>query len=294
MLMYKRIGLTVKPNLTAKDAVVRDVLDVVHATGAEVCIDPASLGDVDCVRGLPELAADSPIDLMLVIGGDGTILHAVRQLSDRSVPLLGINRGVLGFLAEVGIEEIDTVIPSLLSGEGTIDERRMLDVAVERDGTAVFTGIALNEAVIAQGTIARLLDLRTDVSGKPLATFHADGLIVATPTGSTAYALAAGGPVVHPALSALILAPINPHSLTQKPVVLPGNSVVTVEVIQSGSHFHDTRVGLTVDGQVYFELQKGDRVSVRVSETTTARFLRRPQDRFFHTLRSKLRWGEGN
>jgi NAD+ kinase len=292
MLKYKRIGITAKPNLTAKDESVCAILDIVRKTGAEVFIDPAALDDVSKVRMLPRLEADTAIDLMLVIGGDGTILRAVRQLSDRSVPVLGVNRGVLGFLAEVGMEEAAEVIPSFLAGDGKIDERRMLDVIVERDGKSVFTGSALNEAVIAQGTIARLLDLRTEVSNEPLATFHADGLIVATPTGSTAYALAAGGPVVHPALSALILAPINPHSLTQKPVVIPGDSNVTVEVIQSGSDFHDTHVGLTLDGQVYFELGRGDRVSVCVNNTP-ALFLRRPHDRFFFTLRSKLRWGDG-
>jgi NAD+ kinase len=292
MLQYKRIGVTAKPNLTAKDESVCAVLDIVRKTGAEVFIDPAALDDVSGARMLPRLESDTPIDLMLVIGGDGTILRAVRQLSGRTIPVLGVNRGVLGFLAEVSMDEAEAAIPSLLGGDGVIDERRMLDVTVQRDGKDVFTGTALNEAVIAQGTIARLLDLRTEVSREPLATFHADGLIVATPTGSTAYALAAGGPVVHPALSALILAPINPHSLTQKPVVIPGDSEVTVEVIQSGDAFHDARVGLTLDGQVYFELGRGDRVSV-CAHAEPARFLRRPHDRFFFTLRSKLRWGEG-
>lgn len=291
MLTYKRIGITAKPNLTEIDETVQSVLDVLRKTGAEVFIDPA-LDDVHCTHIHPKLTDLSAVDLMLVIGGDGTILRTVRQLQNRQIPVLGVNRGVLGFLAEVGVEEIKDAIPSLLSGEGMIDERDMLKVSVERDGSSVFSGTALNEAVIAQGTIARLIDLRTEVSGESLATFHADGLIIATPTGSTAYALAAGGPVVHPALSALILAPINPHSLTQKPVVIPGNSSVKVEVIQSGPSFNDTHVGLTLDGQVYFELSKGDRIAVEVDDEP-ARFLRRPGDRFFFTLRSKLRWGEG-
>lgn len=291
MFQYKRIGITAKPDLTAKDESVRQILDVIHQDGAEIFIDPAALGDVACVRAFPALLSDTVLDLMIVIGGDGTILRCVRQLADRGVPVLGINRGVLGFLAEVGMEEIHTALPSLLSGDGLIEKRHMLNVAVQRDGKTVFNGTALNEAVIAQGTIARLIDLRTEVSGEALATFHADGLIVATPTGSTAYALAAGGPIVHPALSALILAPINPHSLTQKPVVISGDSDVMVEVIQSGSAFQDTHVGLTLDGQVYFALQKHDRVEVYVGKNP-ALFLRRPNDRFFYTLRSKLRWGE--
>ncbi len=292
MLHYKRIGITSKPNLTEKEETVQLILDVIRKTGAEVFIDPAALDDVHCTHMHPKLTDPSSVDLMLVIGGDGTILRTIRQITDRKIPVLGINRGVLGFLAEVSMDEVAEAIPSLLAGEGTLDERDMLKVSVERDGSRVFEGTALNEAVIAQGTIARLIDLRTEVSGESLATFHADGLIIATPTGSTAYALAAGGPVVHPALSALILAPINPHSLTQKPVVIPGNSTVKVEVIQSGASFHDTHVGLTLDGQVYFELTKGDRIAVEVDDEP-ARFLRRPHDRFFFTLRSKLRWGEG-
>lgn len=291
MLQYKRIGITAKPSLTEIDVTVQAVLDVVRKTGAEVFVDPA-LDEVHCTHVHPKLTDLSEVDLMLVIGGDGTILRTIRQLSDRNVPVLGVNRGVLGFLAEVGVDEVKSDIPFLLEGNGVIDERHMLTVSVQRSGKSVFSGTALNEAVIAQGTIARLIDLRTEVSGESLATFHADGLIIATPTGSTAYALAAGGPVVHPALSALILAPINPHSLTQKPVVIPGSSTVKVDVIQSGPSFNDTHVGLTLDGQVYFELAKGDRISVEM-DNEPARFLRRPGDRFFFTLRSKLRWGEG-
>lgn len=292
MLNYQRVGVMAKLNLTAKDESVCAVLEVLRKTGADVFIDSASLAEIISTRNLPHLLPETVIDLMIVIGGDGTLLRSVRQLHDRSIPLLGINRGVLGFLAEVNMDEIETLIPSLLSGEGIIDERQMLEIKVIRDGTEVFSGRALNEAVIAQGTIARLLDLKTEVSGEALATFHADGLIVATPTGSTAYALAAGGPIVHPKLSALILAPINPHSLTQKPVVISGESKVTVEVIQSESVFHDTHVGLTLDGQVYFELTGGDAISVQVSDMPAC-FLRRPTDRFFFTLRSKLRWGDG-
>lgn len=292
MLKYQRIGVMAKLNLAEEDQSIRAVLEVLLTTGAEVFIDPASLENVAHMQRFPHLLAETIIDLIVVIGGDGTLLRSVRQNANRSIPLLGIHKGVLGFLAEVNMDEIETLIPSLLSGEGIIDERRMLDVTVTRGNSVVFLGTALNEAVIAQGTIARLLDLKTEVSGEALATFHADGLIVATPTGSTAYALAAGGPIVHPKLSALILAPINPHSLTQKPVVISGDSLVTVEVIQTASTFHDTNVGLTLDGQVYFELMGGDAVSVHVSETP-ARFLRRPHDRFFFTLRSKLRWGDG-
>ncbi len=291
MPLYKRIGLTVKPNLTSKEDAVRQVLDILRVSGAEIFIDSTALADVSCARTFESLTSTSNIDLLLVIGGDGTILRAVREFHEHNVPVLGINRGVLGFLAEVSVDEIQTVLPELLSGNGSLEERKALEIHVLRNDVDVFSGIALNEAAISQGAIARLLDLRTHISGETLATFHADGLIVATPTGSTAYSLAAGGPVVHPSISALILTPINPHSLTQKPVVIPGDRSVHIDVLQSSNQYGNTQPSLTLDGQVYFQLMSDDRV-VATLRQEPIRFLRRHHERFFHALRTKLRWGE--
>lgn len=292
LMAYSRIGLTAKPNLTAKDEAVRQVYDVLHSTGAQVFIDSPTLSDVGCVRMCEPLTMDSNIDLLVVIGGDGTILRAIREFRAHNVPIVGINRGVLGFLAEVAVDEVHSILPDLLSGGGVLEERHLADVRIERDGGNVFSGFALNEAVVSQGAIARLLDLRTDISGEPLATFHADGLIVATPTGSTAYSLAAGGPVVHPSLAALILTPLNPHSLTQKPVVIPGDRTVHMDILgTNGGRDSDAKANLTLDGQVYVGLEPGDRVSVSLHEHSV-RFLRRNGERFFHALRTKLRWSE--
>lgn len=290
MLIYKTIGLTVKPNLTEKEKTIDRIVSIVKKTGAQIAVDAKVMGDVRCVSHYPDLA-ETPVDVLLVLGGDGTILRAVRELPNFSVPLLSVNRGALGFLAEIGMDEAETLLPKLLSGDGEIEERTILQVNVVRGNAEVFNSFALNEATISQGTIARLLDMRTDISGEPLATFHADGLIVATPTGSTAYSLAAGGPVVHPRMSALILTPINPHSLTQKPIVIPGSSIVGVDILQSDPGLVTTHVSLTLDGQLYFELQKDDRVIV-ATHTDSVKFIRRREDTFFHTLRTKLRWGE--
>lgn len=291
MLTYRRIGLTVKPLLEDKDEAVRHVVDILRSTGAEIYIDAPNMTDVSCTRMFPAIADGPGIDALLVIGGDGTILRAVRELSDLSTPILSVNRGVVGFLAEILIEEASDMLPRLLSGEGVLEERTLLHVSVERESETIFDSFALNEAAVSQGAIARLLDLRTGVNGEPLATFHADGLIVATPTGSTAYSLAAGGPVVHPHLDAMILTPINPHSLTQKPVVIPGRSIVHMDVPRVGDGSLQTHVSLTLDGQVYIELQKDDRVTITMHDQTV-KFLRRGADTFFHTLRTKLRWGE--
>lgn len=290
MLQYKRVGITVKHHLSDKEESIKHVVGILQKMGAEIFMDAGTVTDVPFAQSFPAMK-HGEIDVLIVIGGDGTILRAVREMHESPVPLLSINRGVVGFLAEIVEEEAGVLLPQLLSGEGEIEERTILSVAVERENTEVFHSFALNEAAISQGAIARLLDLRTDINGEPLANFHADGLLIATPTGSTAYSLAAGGPVVHPRLSALILTPINPHSLTQKPIVIPGNSSVSVDILKSENAFMETHVSLTVDGQVYFELYRNDRVSV-ATHTQPVRFIRRKEDTFFRTLRTKLKWGE--
>lgn len=291
MLRYRRIGITVKRTLDAKDEALSRVLGILRGCGAEIRVDKARMEDVSCVSEYPALNDCAEIDALLVIGGDGTIIRAVREMGAHAVPILSVNRGKIGFLAETNIDEAEEWIPKLLSGEGTIEERHVLHATATRSGSVFFEGLALNEAVIAQGAIARLLDLRATVNGETLTTFHADGLIIATPTGSTAYSLAAGGPVVHPRLSALILTPINPHSFSQKPVVIPGESRVDTEVLPRAHQFENSEVSLTLDGQVYQQLVPGDVLRVVVHDRK-ARFLRRKEDTFFATLREKLKWGE--
>ncbi len=291
MTLYKRIGLTTKPHLPEKEEIVSRMVALLQKEGAEVLIDQANVGELKSTESLSVMNDVSDIDALLVIGGDGTILRSVRQLQNFSVPILSVNRGAVGFLAEIGIDEADELLPKLIRGEGVIDERSILSVHVLRDGKEIFHSFALNEAVISQGTISRLLDLKTNVGGEHLANFHADGLIVATPTGSTAYSLAAGGPVVHPHLSALILTPINPHSFNQRPIVLPGNVSMEAEVSKCNDAFLQSTVSLTVDGQVYHELQKHDLIRAHL-HTDTVKFVRRREDTFFHTLRTKLKWGE--
>ncbi len=276
MLQYKRIGIIVKQTMTENEQTVVHILSILKKEGVEVEMDVQKMKDINA---------------LLVIGGDGTILRAVRELQNFSVPILSVNRGAVGFLAEIGMDEADALLPSLLHGEGMIEERSILSVQVIRDGKEIFQSFGLNEAVIAQGAISRLLDLKTSVGGEELATFHADGLIIATPTGSTAYSLAAGGPVVHPRLSALILTPINPHSFNQRPIVLPGKNDIETEVTNCNQSHHLSAVSLTIDGQVYHELQLHDRIKSHV-HSETVKFVRRREDTFFHTLRTKLKWGE--
>lgn len=290
-MQYQRVGVTVKSGLEDKCDSVDRIISILQEAGAEVLMDPKRVGGIECATDLPEYLSEDDIDLLVVIGGDGTILRAVRELSDCSTPILSINRGRLGFLSELEMEDAPSEIPKLLSGTGTLDERRLLHVRAMRGDEVILDGFALNEAVIAQGTIARLVDLKTSVDGEELTNYHADGLIISTPTGSTAYNLSSGGPIVHPSLAAMILTPISPHSFSQKPVAIRADAKVEIEVQTKLTKYHDTDVNLTLDGQVYVTVQEGDIISI-TADKRTIKFLRRPQDSFFGTLREKLKWGE--
>jgi NAD+ kinase len=291
MLRYPRIGITVKSNLDQKEDSVNSIIEILEKVGAEIYFDEQRRSDVSSWAKFPVFTSERDIDALVIIGGDGTILRTVRTFSDFSVPILSINRGTIGFLAELEMHEANREIPRILAGHGVMESRSLISVSVERDGKPFFSGYALNEAVIAQGTIARLVDLQVSVQQEPLTTFHADGLIIATPTGSTAYSLAAGGPIVHPTLAATILTPINPHSFSQKPVVIPSDQTIDVEILTKQNKFQDANVVLTLDGQVYQTLQSHDRIRI-CGCAKSVRFLRKAQDTFFHTLRQKLKWGE--
>ncbi len=291
MLRYQHVGITVKSDLDERDGAVRAILNILRTLGVEICMDAKRCQDLPSAKGVPTFTREEGIDLLLVIGGDGTILRVVRELQDFSIPILSINRGGIGFLAEADLREAETLLPKLLSGEGVLDERSALHIEAVRNGNVLTMGVVLNEAVIAQGSIARLIDLATSINDEALTTFRADGLIIATPSGSTAYSLAAGGPVVHPPLRATILTPINSHSFSQKPIVIPGNHRIEVEVLTKESKFHDTEVTLTFDGQTFTRLQAHDRVRTAVHQDTV-KFIRRAEDTFYGVLRRKLKWGE--
>lgn len=291
MLAYRRIGITMKSDLADQDSFLRSFVKILRNEGVEILLDPETITLPWCTKAFSHYTAESPMDALVVIGGDGTILRAARETAFRNVPILGINKGSVGFLAEVSIQEIAEKLPFLLHGGGMEEIRSLLSVQVMRGEASIFESIALNDAVVAQGAIARLLDLRTMVDGETLATYHADGLIISTPTGSTAYSLAAGGPVVHPRLPAIILTPINPHSFTQKPIVLPSDCTIRTQVLQRSSTFIDSHVSLTIDGQLYQELIPHDTIQVSHSDRHV-RFIRTKDDTFFRTLRTKLKWGE--
>jgi len=236
--------------------------------------------------GVPPDEVVGRADLLVVLGGDGTILRASRQAGPRGIPVLGVNLGGFGFLAEVGIRELKEVIPRLLRGDYALDERMMLEAVVERGEQKIEGFLALNDMVVTKGGYARLLRLRTYINGEHLATYPADGLIVSTPTGSTAYSLSAGGPIVHPRVEVILVTPICPHMLHARSVVVSGDDTVTVEFAGGVEG-----AMLTVDGQEGFPLQGGDRVVVRRA-AQRAKLVRLYPFQFYTLLRQKLSWGE--
>jgi len=230
---------------------------------------------------IPDIA-----DMVVVLGGDGTLISVARLVGDREVPILGVNLGSLGFLTEITLDELYPALERCLSGDYRVSERMMLRAAVERDGREIQCHQVLNDVVINKGALARIVDLETTVDGSWLTTFKSDGLIISTPTGSTGYSLAAGGPIIHPALDCLVITPICPHTLTNRPIVVDAGASITVTLKSDKED-----VFLTLDGQVGMELKAGDVIRVRRAEHRTRLVMSRSKD-YFEVLRTKLKWGE--
>ena len=237
-------------------------------------------------RGLPDDAV-AESDAVLVLGGDGTILATARMCAPRGTPMLPVHVGRFGFLTAVAPEDLAPALDALLDGSYTGEARMMLWCETHRGGKLQDSGLALNEVVIANGPLSRVLHLRTSIDGKYVTTYAADGIITATPTGSTAYSLSAGGPLVHPSLQTLLVVPICPHTLTARALLVPPESQVTVVVEQDP---HDL-VRVTIDGQLGFPLQAGDEIHIRRAPYH-ARFLSVGGADFYDKLQNKLHWGE--
>ena len=231
----------------------------------------------------PELAAQ--VDVLVVLGGDGTLLSMARLVGDLNVPILGVNLGGLGFLTALTVDELFPALEALLRGELSVEDRMMLTARVTRQGERLSEYVALNDVVITKSAMSRIINLDVSVEGQFATAYRADGLIVSTPTGSTAYCLSAGGPIVFPTMDAVVLTPICSHTLTNRPIVLPARQPIDVTLMS------DQDVMLTLDGQVGFHLKRGDRVEIRQAGARI-RLLRDPQKHFFSVLRTKLKWGE--
>lgn len=239
--------------------------------------------------GWPATGADElrqRADAVVVLGGDGTLIHAARLLRGREVPIIGVNLGSLGFMTEIPVAEALTVFESVLKGTARVDSRMKLSCRLVRDGKVVLEDEVLNDVVIAKSALARIADHETWLDGAYVATFKADGVIFSTPTGSTAYSLSAGGPIVHPSIDCVVVTPICPHALTQRPIVVPAEQALKVQLTSEVSDVY-----LTIDGQAGQPLRLGDRLEVNKSASRVL-IVRNPALDYFAVLRTKLHWGE--
>jgi len=287
--MFKRIGLITNSGVKAIQTSLTEVVEYLISREREVILDTCCAGLLEG-HNLDTYAANElgqHCDLVIAIGGDGTMLMASHILCNFDVPLLGINLGHVGFLADIPADDIANNLDQILNGHYVEDVRFLLWGEVHRDGQCIFADYAFNDIVIQKWNVARLIELETYINDAFVHTHRSDGMIVSTPTGSTAYALASGGPVVHPSLDALLLVPICPHSVTNRPIVINGNS--RIEIVVSTRDVDQAR--LTFDGEIKVELATGDHVRV-VKKNKEIRLIHPPGHDQFHILREKLHWSK--
>ncbi len=281
----RAVGIVARAELHATDVMAR-LETWLTARGLTVVLDEgAAVLAGTPGRAVPRSELPRSVDLVISLGGDGTLLSIAGRIAEagRDIPILGVNFGSLGFLTEIRIDELFPALEAVLAGEAQVDERLMM-VAEATRGTTVETRVLLNDVVFSKKSVSRIIGLTVSVGSDLVTQVKADGLIVASPTGSTAYNLAAGGPIVHPLVDALILTPIAPHMLTNRPLVLPGSAVIDVQPTSSP-------VYVTYDGQSGHPLQIGERVRIRRA-TTPLRLVKAPARSYFDVLREKLKWGE--
>ena len=266
---FGRVAIIGKPRSAEITASLRELRGFLEKRGCEVVKD----------------AAGPSADLAIVVGGDGTMLAAARELVRHRVPLVGVNQGRVGFMTDIGQRDMLSGVGAILEGRGSIEERSLLDAEIVRDGKSILRTLALNEAVLGKGAQGRLIEFSLSLDGEFVYTLRADGVIVATPTGSTAYAMSAQGPILHPAVPALALVPLNPHTLSARPVSVSDRSVIEILLVRA----MDARAHF--DGFALTDMAEGDRMVLKRS-ADTVRFVHPPGYRYFATLREKLRWSE--
>ena len=269
-------------------AALEDIAHFLADQGCEVILehDTAAASGITGYTTLDVPAIGAQCDLVLVVGGDGTMLGVGRQLARHGVPLIGINQGRLGFITDIPLDQFRTALTPMLAGEYEEDDRSLMHARVVRDGQCVFDALAMNDVVVNRGATSGMVELKVEVDGHFVANQRADGVIIASPTGSTAYALSAGGPLLHPSTPGWVLVPIAPHTLSNRPVVIPDASEIAIELVSGRD------ASANFDMQSLASLLKGDRVTVKRSQHRV-RFLHPSGWTYFDTLRKKLHWYEG-
>jgi len=280
------VGILSKPKSAEAVTLVPEIITWLETRNITVRLDPETSEYAGRASGIPRDQVPDGTQLVIVLGGDGTLLSAARAIAGRDIPLFAVNLGSLGFLTAITVEQLFPELERALRGEHRIGQRRMLHCEIWRGAQCVSQYEALNDAVLSKVEIARMIDLVAHVDNHFVCVYKADGLIISTPTGSTAYSLAAGGPIMLPQVGALCITPICPHTLTNRPVIVQDTSVI--QILNRGE---DSSTYLTIDGQVGELLMNGDRVVCRQSKHAI-HLIRPPKMLFFDVLREKLKWGE--
>jgi NAD+ kinase len=284
---FKTIGIISRPRRSNLAEVVPPLLHWLEMKGVPTVYDTETASSLkDGAIGKTRHQVAEEADVLLVLGGDGTILAAAREATPRGIPILPINMGSLGFLTSFTVEELYSALEELLEGRASINERVLLQVERVHNGEVLTQQSVLNDSVVHKGTLARMIELELYIDESFVCRYRADGLIVATPTGSTAYSMSAGGPIVHPAVESILITPICPHTLSDRPVVVPDRSQIELRVAASSDS-----VFLTLDGQTGVPMQVGDRVRI-VRAAERLKLIHPPNKTYFEILRSKLKWGE--
>ncbi len=285
--VIRSVGIVSRPRRADIASVAPPLLAWLAERGVTVYLDEETSASLSqAAEAHPREELPTLADMLIVLGGDGTLLAAARLMNKRHIPILPVNLGGLGFLTSVTLDDLYPVLERALNGQARFSERVLLESQVIRDGKVHHHARALNDAVLNKAALARITDLQLRVNGEFVCNYKADGLIVSTPTGSTAYSLAAGGPILYPIVSAFVITPICPHTLTNRPLVIPDTAQIEVSFAAAESPIY-----LTLDGQVGVELIPGDHVLLSAA-SERLRLVRPPEKTYFCVLRDKLKWGE--
>lgn len=287
--MIKKVGLITKHNIRERAEYLQKLFDALRKYDVDVFFDENSGPVVGAKTSYDKTHLLRKVDLAIVLGGDGTLLKTARTVSLNPPLIAGVNLGNLGFLTGFTPESIFKHLPTILKGKYSLDERFLLRVTIYRNGKKKFTTLALNDAVINQGGFARLINLKVEMNQRQMADYKADGLIVATPTGSTGHSLSAGGPIVHPKIEGIVLTPLCPVKLGMRPIIIPNDRQLVIR-LETEWRAEKKPVVLTIDGQVTINLKKGDSVRIRKSERCFP-MIRMQGHNYYRMLQKKLNWG---
>ncbi len=280
------IGIIGKPKVDKVYEITAELYPWLVDRGNEVFVEKEIADKIGLENSYKRDEIPDLVDIILVFGGDGTFLGVARLVCQHDIPLLGINVGGLGFLTEITVEELYPMMERILEGDFEVEIREMISASIMRGKEQIGEHVVLNDLVINKGAVSRIIDLEIHIDKSLVNTFKADGIIISTPTGSTAYSLSAGGPIVYPTLPVVIITPICPHTLTNRPLVVPSDTSITVKVLSE-----DPDTYLTLDGQIGIKLETGDIIELQNTHTSV-KVIKSPYRDYFTILKTKLMWGE--